>query len=165
MKQVAMILVAVAVICAGGAAARAGLPGTSPVWSVEHIINNDQTVLGIDQGAGGVNGPRNNRSLALSPGGDFLYLGYGDPGWLVRKVEIGHAPADNVNSVKAQLSLTNEGKGLNWGKSLATDDAGRVYVTRNKEIQVYDADLATRLLTVTGFTTAEGVHVVRKEAG
>jgi len=156
---------AVVTMLVGGGMVRADIDLSSPAWSVEHIINNSETVFGVDQGNFGMNGPRSNRSLALSPDGNFMYLGYGDPGWFVRKVEIGYAPGDNVNSVKAQLGLTDEGKSLNWAKSLATDDQGRVYITRNLEIQVYDANLTTRLLTVTGFSKAEGVHVARADTG
>ena len=164
MKKLITICAVVTVLVCGGMV-RADIDLSSPAWSVEHIINNSETVFGVDQGNFGMNGPRSNRSLALSPDGDFMYLGYGDPGWFVRKVEIGHAPGDNVTSVKAQLGLTDEGKSLNWAKSLATDDQGRVYITRNLEIQVYDADLTTRLLTVTGFSKAEGVHVARADTG
>jgi hypothetical protein len=139
---------------------------TPPAWSVEHIINTSLSICLPDAGSDSpvcvdqVYGARNNRGLAISPDGRFLYLGYGDPGWIVRKVEIGHAPADNATAVKAQLKVDATG-GRTWAKSIATDDAGRVYFTQDIEIQVYDADLATRLLTITGFTRTNGVHVVR----
>ena len=164
-ETVWVLAVVVAALVGWGSVCWGTIDYGSASWSVEHIVNNSQTVFGVDQGAGGVNGPRNNRALALSADGQSMYLGYGEPGWFVRKVELGHAPEDNLTSVQAQLALTDEGKGLNWGKAIGTDDAGRVYITRNKEIQVYSSDLSSRLLTVTGFSSAEGVHVARKDSG
>jgi hypothetical protein len=156
-----VLAVVACVLCAGMLdVPRAGAQSGIWQWSVEQIINNQLTVFGIDQSVA----PRNNRSVALSPDGRFLYLGYGSPGNLVRKVEIGHAPADNQAAVKAQLQLA-VGGGLVWAKSIATDDVGRVYLTRDTEIDVYDAALATLLLTVTGFSQTNGVHVVRKGPG
>ncbi len=161
MKRTLLLLCAVGFCRVSAVPARADIGLSSPLWSVEHIVNNAQTVWGLDQSLG----PRNNRGLAVSSDGRFVYVGYGDPYWCVRKVELGHAPADNAASVVAQLLLNSEGLGLNWPKAIATDDAGRVYITRDKQIQVYDAGLAERLLTITGFAATNGVHVVRKGPG
>lgn len=154
-------------------AARADLNLNTSTWSVAHIVNTDMTLcfadanfpptICVDQ----FFGPRNNRGVAVSPNGAFLYLGYGDPGSFVRKVATGQAPAANNTAVVAQLKLVVDplAPGQTWAKSIATDDTGRVYFTQDVVIQVYDPNLTTRLLTITGFSHTNGVHVVRPVAG
>ncbi len=131
-------------------------------WSVQHIVDNDDVIFGISQGPGGDNAPRDNRGLALSHDGQFLYLGYNNPSSkrVVRKIDLSETdPARNHNSVVKQLQFAS---GAAPAKSIDTDDKGRVYLARGSVIDIYNADLNTLLYTISGFNTCEGVAVQRE---
>ncbi len=131
-------------------------------WSVQHIVDNDDVISGINQASNGDAAPRDNRGLALSSDGKFLYLGYNNPAnkRVVRKIDLSVAdPAQNHQAVVKQLLLPSGGAPA---KSIATDDKGRVYLALATKISIYDADLNVLLHTITGFTACEGVAVARE---
>jgi hypothetical protein len=136
-------------------------------WSVAHIVDVDDVILGINQGAtiqkSGM--PRRNRGLALSPDDRFLYLGYNTPDnkRLVRKIDLSVAdPAQNQHAVVAQLILP---QGAETIRDIATDDRGRVYLALGAKIAVYNSALHTvPLHTISGFAVCVGV-ATRRENG
>lgn len=145
-----------------------------PTWSVQNIVDNDDAPFGLGQGPG-AGEPRSVRGLALSPDNDYLYLGYNQHKQL-RKVDLSVTdPADSCALVAeiyfATLTPSEQAAytgnympdSLDNPKAVATDDVGRVFVTRSTAIQVFDADLTTLLLTITGFSTVNGVHVARMD--
>jgi len=94
-------------------------------WTVQHIVDNDDVIFSVNQSS--ATGPRDNRGLALSHDGDFLYLSYNNPSGsrLVRKIDLSVTdPAKNHDSVVKQLKYTSGEP----AKSIATDDKGRVYL-------------------------------------
>jgi hypothetical protein len=155
--------------------ATVGASPTSPTdWSVQYMIDQSQIVGGYSQ----FSDPRNNRGLALSPDGQYLYAGYNNPNLnppapagrhdkQVRKIDT--TVADYTDATVAILQGDR-------GKAIATDDQGRVYLAEGSDtdtidgpgIVIYDADLSTKLLTIplvaTGLSKPEGVAVTR-EAG
>jgi hypothetical protein len=67
-------------------------------WSVAHIVDVDDVIFGIDQGATIKAAPRDNRGLALSPDERFIYLGYNMSfnQRVVRKIDLSVSdPANN----------------------------------------------------------------------
>ncbi len=130
-------------------------------WQIQHILDNDDFVMGVQQSHDNAYAPRDNRGLALSPDHQFLYLGYNNPPErrLVRKISV-HVkdPASNGLAVVAQLALPTASAPA---KAIATDDRGRVYLARGRVLEIYDADLSERLYTLTGFEKCEGVAVAR----
>jgi len=133
-------------------------------WSVQHIVDVDDVILGFDQGAQPNPAPRDVRALALSKDGNHLYLSYvlTHDRRIVRKIALDVAdPADNHNAVVAQLQFPN---GTPIPAALATDDRGRVYIALATQVKVYDSDLTTLLHTITDFTNCEGL-ATRRESG
>ena len=110
-------------------------------WQIQHILDNDDFVMGVAQSHDNTTAPRDNRGLALSPDQQFLYLGYNNPAErrLVRKISLKVSdPANNRIAVVAQLALATASAPA---KAIATDDRGRVYLARGPVIEIYDADL------------------------
>jgi len=134
-------------------------------WSVAHIVDVDDVIFGIDQGATFKAAPRDNRGLALSPNKRFLYLGYSMSfnKRLVRKIDLSVSdPANNHNAVVAQLQLPF---GSQPARDIATDDRDRVYLALGTKIEIYNSNLqAPPLHTISGFTACEGV-AMRRENG
>jgi len=97
--------------------------------------------------------PRDNRGLALSPDGRYLYAGYNN-GPEVRKIDL--LESDYIDaSVASRTDIR--------GKSIDVDDVGRVYLGEGSTIKVFDADLTTQLFSI-ATTKCEGV-TVRRESG
>ncbi len=174
MKSFSRILFAltlIAVLTAGTVWGQGINPGTL-TWSVQYVIDQSQTVGGYSQ----LSDPRNNRGLALSPDGLYLYAGYNNPNGTnlnkhdkqVRKIRL--SEADYTNATVAILQG-------NRGKALATDDKGRVYMAEGSDsdtkdgpgIHIYDASLTTWLASIglggiIGLAKPEGV-ATRRESG
>ncbi len=119
-------------------------------WSVQYLIDNSQSVFGREQKVW----PRRNRGLALSPDGKYLYAGYhhgGDGMGEVRRIAVEVPDYERATVAVLRGPL---------GKSIATDDKGRVYITDTSDVLVYDAGLEQRLFKLsTG--GSDGVAVVR----
>ena len=112
--------------------------GDAYKWTVQYLIDNSRTVFGHTQKIS----PRHNRGLAISPDGKFLYAGYHhsfNNAGEVRRIQI-----DVADFERATVALL---PGVQ-AKGLATDDKGRVYICDISAIQVYDAELETRLLRI-----------------
>jgi sugar lactone lactonase YvrE len=122
-------------------------------WSVQYLIDQSQAVGPGSQ----FSGPRDNRGLALSPDGRYLYAGYNNGGgpqnYQVRKIDT--TVADYNDATVAILQGSR-------GKAIATDDVGRVYLAEGSSIKIYDGNLATLLFTISGLTVTEGVAVTRE---
>jgi sugar lactone lactonase YvrE len=118
---------------------------------VQYLIDQSQTVLGTDQ----FNRPRNNRGLAISPDGQYLYAGYNNPssGYAVRKIDL--SEPDYNDATVAQLA------GVSRGKAIDVDDQGRVYLADANKIKIYDADLTSLQHEIT-VSTGEGVATARE---
>ncbi|NUO81257.1 hypothetical protein HUU05_14350 [candidate division KSB1 bacterium] len=132
-------------------------------WQIQHIIDNDDYVMGVQQSSRDANAPRDNRGLALSPDRQFLYLGYNNPPdrRLVRKISLRvKDPANNSLAVVAQLAFSN---GDAPAKAIATDDKGRVYLARGRRVEIYDANLSERLFALADFEKCEGIAAARLE--
>jgi len=143
-------------------------------WSVQYMIDQSQTVGNFSQ----LNDPRNNRGLALSPDGRYLYVGYLNPNgpatWTpqpqhqkqVRKID-----TENTDYTNATIAILQGDR----GKAIATDDKGRVYLAEGSDtdtkdgagVHIYDADLTIKLFTIGlggagGLAKPEGVAVTRE---
>lgn len=108
--------------------------GDTYKWTVQYLVDCSQTV----QGQGHKVSPRRNRGLAMSPDGKYLYAGYhrGANGeGEIRKIAIGSGD----DFTKATVAVVRGPK----GKSIATDDKGRVFIATDGEIMVFDADLSS----------------------
>ncbi len=108
-------------------------------WSVQYLVDNSQSVFGKSQKVW----PRNNRGLAISPDGQFLYAGYnhGSNGvGEVRKIAIGISD----DPTKATVAVLHGP----LGKAIACDDKGRVYIANGKNVLVYDSNLSQILATI-----------------
>lgn len=138
-------------LCAGAAATP--IDYTSIDWSIHALIDNSETVLGVNQ----ADRPRDMRGLELSFDRNYLYAGYNNPssGFEVRRLDL---------SQTGNASFVNRVAGLR-GKSIATDDRGRVYLAEGNAIEVRSADLSTSLGTYAGVTKSEGIAVVREAGG
>jgi len=173
----ALVICALAVAVALGAQgiARAELPLASLTWQVQTISDNDDMPFAIGQGPADGD-TRGLRGVALDPTFGVVYLGYNQRKQL-RAVDLSVPdPADSCAVLAEIYFATLTGAkllaytgnympdALDNPKAVATDDAGRVYVTRSTEIQIFDAGLTTRLLSITGFTQTNGVHVARRDA-
>jgi DNA-binding beta-propeller fold protein YncE len=125
--------------------------GDAYKWSVQYIIDNSRTVFGRPQKVS----PRGNRGLALSPDGKFLYAGYmhsfGGNGE-VRRISL-----DSNDYDRATIAILPGP----MGKAIATDDHGRVYISDENAIVVYDAELRQRQLELPTIK-CEGIAVARE---
>ena len=122
-------------------------------WGVQYMIDTSQSDFGNPQSPS----PRDNRGLAISPDGNYLYAGYNNSYVTgeVRRIDL--TLPDYIDAADKQATGVR-------GKALAVDDTGRVYMAEGSSIQVYSADLASNLFSLTGLTKSEGVAVTR-EAG
>jgi sugar lactone lactonase YvrE len=129
----------------------AALAGDAYKWSVQYLIDNSQGTFGRSMKVY----PRNNRGLAISADGKYLYVGYMhsfDGRGEVRKIAID--VADYERAVSAVLPGP-------LGKAIAVDDKNRVYITNQNDVLIYDADLERRLFRVNA-GECDGVCVVRE---
>ncbi len=135
-------------------------------WSVQYMIDQSQTVMGGSQALG----PRDNRGLALSPDGNFLYAGYNN-GSTAQPKQIRKIDLSKSDYTDATVAILNG----NRGKALATDDQGRVYMaegdagdtTDGPGIHIYNSALTTKLFSLAtgatyGLSKPEGVAVTRE---
>ena len=120
-------------------------------WGIPYMIDESQTVLGQPQGTS----PRDNRGLAISPDGRYLYAGYNN-GPEVRKLDLTQIGYTAMTIARTTVSR---------GKAIAVDDEGRVYLAEGGAIKIMDANLAGVHYTITGagvVTKCEGVAVTRE---
>jgi hypothetical protein len=117
-------------------------------WSVQYMIDTSQTDFGQPQNPS----PRDNRGLAISPDGRYLYAGYNN-GPAVRRIDL--TVSDYINAADVQITGVR-------GKSIDVDDTGKVYLAEGASIKIYNADLSSNLFNLTGLTNSEGVAVTRE---
>lgn len=126
--------------------------GDTYKWTVQYVIDNSQVVYGQAQTAW----PRRNRGLAISPDGKFLYAGYhhaGNGQGEIRKLTVGIADDFSRATVRVLPGPL--------GKSIATDDKGRVYIANEGDILIYDENLSQLQFSIQA-GLCEGVAVVRE---
>jgi len=164
----AALFVGLGLTLGSAAPAHAAINPNMLAWWVQYLIDQSQTVNGKNQATS----PRDNRGLALSPDGAFLYAGYNSgsasPGHpkQIRKIDL--SKSDYTDATVAILEN-------NRGKTLATDDKGRVYMAEGSDtdtldgpgIHIYNANLTTKLFSLGtgilyGLTKPEGVAVTRE---
>ncbi|MFA5291597.1 MAG: PEP-CTERM sorting domain-containing protein [Phycisphaerae bacterium] len=117
-------------------------------WSVQYMIDTSQSDFGQIQSPS----PRDNRGLAISPDGRYLYAGYNN-GPAVRRIDL--TVGDYIDAADIQLTGVR-------GKSIDVDDAGRVYFAEGTSIKIYNSDLSSNVFNLTGLTNSEGVTVTRQ---
>ncbi len=122
-------------------------------WQTQIIIDESKAPFGTYQTVK----PRDNRGLAISPDGRYLYAGYNN-GPEVRRIDL--TKSGNVDPFDSQLT------GLR-GKAIAVDDAGRVYLAEGSathSIEIYSSDLSTNLGSInTGSSSKpEGMALQRE---
>lgn len=125
--------------------------GDAYKWSVEYLIDNSRAIFGRPQKSE----PRHSRGLAISPDGKYLYAGYNKgfgKGGEVRVIAIDVEDFDD-----ATVALLPGPQ----GKAIATDDKGRVYITDERAILVYDSTLQQRQAEIP-CGVCEGVTVIRE---
>jgi len=122
-------------------------------WSVQVLIDQSESVFGDSQ----YSRPRDNRGLALSPDGAYLYAGYNNS--LYPSGEVRCIDPNRSGNVEPFISRIPNVR----GKAIAVDDLGRVYLAEGTTIEVYDHGLANHLFTISGLTNVEGVAVARQE--
>lgn len=127
--------------------------GDTYKWTVQYMVDNSQKVFGRSQKVW----PRNNRGLALSPDGRFLYVGYmhgANGGGEIRKVAVG------IDDDFTRATLRGvEGP---EAKAVICDDKGRVYVAGGGDVLVYDENLHTLQYSVP-VGMCEGLAVTRED--
>jgi DNA-binding beta-propeller fold protein YncE len=154
-----------ATLLAAAAPARSAAPQAYK-WSVQYLIDNSQQVFGRSQEVY----PRAGRGLAISPDGNFLYVGYGQSfnsgatlssknsrmtnTGEVRKIDL--RVADFVDATKVVLPYHR-------AKAIAVDDQNRVYLAEGSTIEVFDADLKNVLMSVPA-DDCDGVAVTHEGA-
>jgi sugar lactone lactonase YvrE len=152
--MVAVVGVMAVVLAVGAGRAEASTINLDNLnWSVQYMIDQSQTVLGVNQ----FSMPRDNRGLAISPDGQYLYAGYNNPSsaYEVRKIDL--SAADYTAATVAHLVAASR------GKAIAVDDGGRVFLGDATSIKIYDANLTTLQHTITISGGAlEGVATVRE---
>ena len=129
----------------------AGLGLHNLQWAIPYMIDNSQTVLGQPQATS----PRDNRGLAISPDGRYLYAGYNN-GPEVRKLDLTQTGYTAMTIARTTVSR---------GKAIAVDGQGRVYLAEGGAIKIMDANLAGVQYTITGtglVTKCEGVAATRE---
>ena len=119
-------------------------------WSVQYMIDTSQTDFGQPQNPS----PRDNRGLAISPDGRYLYAGYNN-GPAVRRIDL--TVSDYIDAADVQITGVR-------GKSIDIDDTGKVYLAEGTSIKIYNADLSSNLFNLTGLTNSEGVAVTRENS-
>ena len=142
-------------------------------WSVAALIDQSREPFPESEPVnlpGQFNSPRDMRGMAISPNGRYLYVGYnnsiagplpdGDRQGEVRRIDL---TVTGPNKFDTQWSGRELG---NRGKAIAVDDVGRVYLADAGRIDVYNADLSSKLFTIdrpanTNFNW-EGVAVKRE---
>jgi len=120
-------------------------------WSVQYMIDTSQSVFGVSQSPY----PRDNRGLAISNDGRYLYAGYNNSynsTGEVRKIDL--TVSDYVDATVAQATGVR-------GKSIAVDDTGRVFLAEGSSIMVYDSDLTSTGFSISA-TNCEGITVTRE---
>ena len=125
--------------------------GDTYKWTVQYLVDNSQVVYGQSQKVW----PRRNRGLAISPDGKYLYAGYhhgGNGQGEVRKIAIGIADDYARATVRVLPGPL--------GKSITTDDKGRVYIANESEVLIYDENLS-QLQYSYQTALSEGVAVTR----
>lgn len=143
-----LVLTSLALLFASTLPLRAG---DAYKWSVQYLVDHSRSVFGRPQKVS----PRRNRGLTLSADGKWLYAGYlhsFDNSGEVRRIAVD--TADFEQAVVAILPGVVP-------KALATDDKGRVYISSEGEILIYDASLKQRQFTV-GVNLADGVATARE---
>ena len=131
----------------------AAVAGDAYKWSVQYLIDNSQGVFGRSMKVF----PRNNRGLAISPDGKFLYAGYNhsfDGVGEVRRIAIDIADYERAVTTIVAGPL---------GKAITVDDKGRVYIAAQNEVLVYDSHLEKRIFRINA-GDCEGVCAVREGA-
>jgi sugar lactone lactonase YvrE len=129
------------------------IAGDAYKWSVQYLIDTSRTVFGRAQKTS----PRHNRGIAISPDGKYLYAGYlhsHNNAGEVRRIRI-----DTPDYDRATEALL---PGV-FGKAITTDDKGRVYISDNTAIYVFDAGLERKMVRIPA-TDCEGLSAAR-EAG
>jgi len=125
--------------------------GEAYKWSVQYLIDNSRTIFGKPQKVS----PRHNRGLALSPDGKYLYAGYNHS--FNNSGEVRRIAVDSNDYDRATVSVLPGP----MGKAIATDDKGRVYISDESAILVYDSQLRNRSMEInTG--NCEGIAVARE---
>ncbi len=122
-------------------------------WSIQILIDQSEVVFGDPQ----TTRPRDNRGLAISPDGRYLYAGYNTSlydGGEVRRIDL--TRSGNTEPFVSRVTGVR-------GKSIAVDDVGRVYLAEGETIQVYDPTLSVNLFTIPNLTNTEGVAVTRQQ--
>jgi hypothetical protein len=146
MKRLGILFVLVAVITGPMSANAATLDNLD--WTVQYMIDTSQSDFGQIQSPG----PRDNRGLAISPDGRYLYAGYNN-GPEVRRIDL--TVSDYIDAADIQLTGVR-------GKSIDVDDTGRVYFAEGTSIKIYNSDLSSNVFNLTGITNTEGVTVTRQ---
>lgn len=158
LKICTAVFIALLLSCLRGTASGQGVEAYK--WSVQYIIDQSQPVFGRPQ----VYFPRQNRGLAVSPDGRYLYAGYNRSGshpsqhkeyedaGEVRKIDL--RVSDYVD---ATLRIVVGPR----GKAIAVDDEGRVYLANGSNIAIYDGNLSEKELEIPT-SDCEGVAVTRE---
>ncbi|MCD6168698.1 MAG: hypothetical protein J7J33_05325, partial [Caldisericia bacterium] len=156
-----LMLVALLSFLVASSASAATIELGSLSWSVQYMIDQSQSVFGDSQ----FSGPRDNRGLALSPDGRYLYAGYNNPSSGASAKQVRKIDTTIPDYIDATIAVL---KGFR-GKAIATDDVGRVYLAEGSAgIYVYDPSLATQLTTIPvgttyGLSKPEGVAATRED--
>ena len=170
-RQIAVLASAALMALISGNAAATPIDLDNLDWSVQIVIGENDTPFNDPSGAPESQAvfPRDNRGLALSHDGAFLYAGYNTS----KRNEDGFLDGGgNIKGEVRRIDLSFSGNVAPFvsrvtgfrGKAIATDDSnsGRVYLAEGSTIQIRSADLQTALGEITGLTTAEGIAVVRE---
>ncbi|HBG27450.1 MAG: hypothetical protein A2Y10_02655 [Planctomycetes bacterium GWF2_41_51] len=142
-----MYVFALAVIAAASMPAKA-VNFDNLEWSVQYMVDTSQSDFGQIQSSS----PRDNRGLAISPDGRYLYAGYNNSP-AVRRIDL--TVNDYIDAADAQVTGVR-------GKSISVDDAGRVYFAEGTSIKIYNSDLSSNIFNLTGLSNSEGVSVKRQ---
>jgi len=135
-------------------------------WTVQYLIDNSQPVFRRSQQVY----PRGNRALAISPDGNFLYLGYNQSFSSAKAYRARDARSTDTGEVrKVDLRVSDYEKAtkvalqFKRAKAIAVDAENHVYLADGDSIEIYDGDLQNVLATIP-MDQCEGVAVTH-EAG